>query len=114
VSIFSLKNLSLILSDKKILYNISIDFWEKHIHSMDVNTEIYPKAFVEVGKESRIAVRDNGAVRAIPIVEVKHPRARVTHEAAIGSVETKQLGTLMASGLNEEEAVDVIVEGLLS
>ncbi|RLF35261.1 MAG: SufBD protein [Thermoplasmata archaeon] len=179
---------------------------EKHIHSMDGNIEVYPKAFVEVGKKSRfktefelikgrvgkldidyeitgeknsviemtskvsgknddiikikevgnligenakgvlksrIAVRDNasaevyntivatapyarghvdckeiiqdnGVARAIPIVEVKHPKAHVTHEAAIGSVDTKQLETLMARGLNEEEAVEVIIEGLLS
>ena len=50
----------------------------------------------------------------MPIVEVNHPKAHVTHEAAIGSVDNKQLETLMSRGLTEEEAVDLIVEGLLS
>ena len=43
------------------------------------------------------------------------PQAHVTHEAAIGSVDSRQqLQTLMARGLSEEEAVDLIIQGLLS
>jgi Fe-S cluster assembly scaffold protein SufB len=38
----------------------------------------------------------------------------VTHEAAIGSVDSRQLETLMARGMDEEEAVDLIINGLLS
>jgi Fe-S cluster assembly scaffold protein SufB len=52
--------------------------------------------------------------RAVPIVEVCHPRAHITHEAAIGSVDTKQLETLMSRGLSEDEASDIIIAGLLS
>ncbi|HPO15605.1 MAG TPA: SufD family Fe-S cluster assembly protein [Candidatus Hydrogenedentes bacterium] len=52
--------------------------------------------------------------KAVPIVEVMHPTAHVTHEAAIGSVDSKQLQTLLARGLDEEEATDLIIEGLLS
>jgi hypothetical protein len=59
-------------------------------------------------------VRDRGRARAVPIVEVVDPRAHVTHEAAIGSVDSKQLETLMAHGLDEDEATDMIIEGLLS
>lgn len=59
-------------------------------------------------------VQDNGSANAVPVVEVKHPKAHVTHEAAIGSVDRKQLETLMARGLSEEEGVDLIIEGLLS
>lgn len=58
-------------------------------------------------------VQDNAIATAIPIVEVLHPKAHVTHEAAIGSVDAKQLQTLMARGLEEEEAVDLIIQGLL-
>jgi hypothetical protein len=47
-------------------------------------------------------------------VDVKDPRAHVTHEAAIGSVDSKQLQTLMSRGLSEEEAVELIIQGLLS
>ncbi|KXB08722.1 SufBD protein [candidate division MSBL1 archaeon SCGC-AAA382N08] len=59
-------------------------------------------------------VQDNGSARAVPIVEVNNPKAHVTHEAAIGSVDTKQLETLMSRGLSEDESVDLIIEGLLS
>ncbi|HSW61870.1 MAG TPA: SufD family Fe-S cluster assembly protein [Dissulfurispiraceae bacterium] len=58
-------------------------------------------------------VKDNAVARAIPVVSVTHPLAKVTHEAAIGSVDKKQLETLMAHGLTPEEAVDMIVKGIL-
>ncbi len=51
--------------------------------------------------------------RAIPVAYVNNKRAKVTHEAAIGSIDKKQMQTLMARGLNEEEAVDIIVRGIL-
>jgi Fe-S cluster assembly scaffold protein SufB len=50
---------------------------------------------------------------AIPIVSVTYDTAKVTHEAAIGSIDRKQVETLMARGLDEDEAVDVIVRGIL-
>jgi Fe-S cluster assembly scaffold protein SufB len=50
---------------------------------------------------------------AIPIVSVTDGRAKVTHEAAIGSIDRRQVETLMARGLDESEAVDVIVSGIL-
>ncbi len=51
--------------------------------------------------------------RAIPIVSVTNEKAKVTHEAAIGSIDKKQVETVMARGLDENEAVDVIVRGIL-
>jgi hypothetical protein len=59
-------------------------------------------------------IRDRAQARAIPIVDVQHPTAHVTHEAAIGSVDSKQLQTLMSRGLNEDDATDMIIQGLLS
>ena len=58
-------------------------------------------------------VKDNARAKAIPVVNVTNPLAKVTHEAAIGSVDRKQLETLMAHGLTPEEAVDIIVKGIL-
>jgi len=59
-------------------------------------------------------VNGNEAVAlAIPIVSVTYDTAKVTHEAAIGSIDRKQVETLMARGLDEDEAVDVIVRGIL-
>jgi Fe-S cluster assembly scaffold protein SufB len=51
--------------------------------------------------------------KAIPIVSVTNDKAKVTHEAAIGSIDRKQVETLMARGLDEDKAVDVIVKGIL-
>lgn len=59
-------------------------------------------------------VKDNAVAKAIPVVNVTHPLAKVTHEAAIGSVDRKQIETLMAHGLSPDEAVDIIVKGLLT
>ncbi len=58
-------------------------------------------------------VRDQAEARNVPVVIVRDDRARVTHEAAIGTVNKKELETLMARGLDEEEAVDIIIRGLL-
>jgi hypothetical protein len=58
-------------------------------------------------------VKDNAVAKAIPIVSVTNPLAKVTHEAAIGSVDKRQIETLMAHGLSPEEAVDIIVKGIL-
>jgi uncharacterized protein len=59
-------------------------------------------------------VQDKAIASAVPIVEVRNPTAHVTHEASIGSVDLKQLETLMSRGLSEDKAVDMIIEGLLS
>jgi hypothetical protein len=58
-------------------------------------------------------VKDRAVAKAIPIVQVNNPGAKVTHEAAIGSVDKRQMETLMAHGLSPEEAVDIIVKGIL-
>lgn len=52
-------------------------------------------------------------VSAVPKLLVIDDRAKLTHEAAIGSVNKKQVETLMARGLSEDEAVDVVVRGML-
>lgn len=59
-------------------------------------------------------VQGRATAKAVPVVEVNHPLAHVTHEAAIGSVDSKQLQTLMSRGLDEDAATDLIIEGLLS
>jgi len=59
-------------------------------------------------------IQDNAVASAVPIVEVRDPKAQITHEAAIGSVDTKQLQTLMSRGLSEDKATSLIIEGLLS
>ncbi|ADL13513.1 SufB/SufD family protein [Acetohalobium arabaticum] len=58
-------------------------------------------------------IKDEANARAVPVVDVRHPEAKVTHEAAIGSIDSTQLQTLLARGLDEEEASDVIIQGML-
>ena len=58
-------------------------------------------------------VRDKARASAVPLVKVTDALAKVTHEAAIGSVDKAQMETLCARGLSPEQAVDVIVKGLL-
>jgi hypothetical protein len=59
-------------------------------------------------------VTDQALAQAIPIVRVTHPLAKVTHEAAIGNIDQKQLETLMAHGLTPEQAVELVFSGMLS
>jgi len=58
-------------------------------------------------------VRGQAIASAVPEVKVSHPEAKVTHEAAIGSVDERQIDALMARGLTPAEAVDLIVLGML-
>jgi Fe-S cluster assembly scaffold protein SufB len=77
--------------------------------------ETYGNAPFARGHVDCVEIVDGEGViaRAIPVVYVKDKQAKVTHEAAIGSIDKKQMQTLMARGLNEEEAIDVIVRGIL-
>jgi Fe-S cluster assembly scaffold protein SufB len=60
-----------------------------------------------------VVIGEQAVARAIPIVSATNDKAKITHEAAIGSIDRKQVETLMARGLDEDEAVDVIVKGIL-
>jgi len=82
---------------------------QAEIYNKIVALEAYARGHVDC-KE---IIKGNAKAIAIPVVEVRHPKAHVTHEAAIGSVDRKQLETLMARGLGEEEATELIIEGLL-
>ncbi|OYD14997.1 SufBD protein [candidate division WOR-3 bacterium JGI_Cruoil_03_51_56] len=80
------------------------------VHNKLVASGAYARGHIDC-KE---IVKDHAIATAIPIVEVNHPLAHITHEAAIGSVDFRQLETLMSRGLSEDEAVELIIQGLLS
>lgn len=63
--------------------------------------------------DCREIIKDRAVGRAVPIVQVTHPEAKVTHEASIGTVDKKELETLMAHGLDPEQATELIVSGML-
>ena len=58
-------------------------------------------------------IEGEAQAEAIPKVSVSNSEAKVTHEAAIGRVDKKQIETLMARGLGEAEAIDVVIGGML-
>ena len=81
--------------------------------------EVYNKltasaAYARGHVDCKEIIQDQGVATAVPIVDVRHPKAHVTHEAAIGSVDNKQLETLMSRGLSEDDAVETIINGLLN
>jgi len=78
------------------------------------NTVVASAPYTRGHVDCKEVVRKNGIANAIPIVEVQDPKAHVTHEASIGSVDNKQLETLMARGLSEDDAVELIISGMLS
>jgi Fe-S cluster assembly scaffold protein SufB len=78
------------------------------------NTMIASAPFARGHVDCKEIVQGKAVANAIPIVEVRHPKAHVTHEASIGSVDSKQLETLMCRGLTEDDATNLIIEGLLS
>ncbi len=86
----------------------------EHARAEVYNTLTASAAYARGHVDCKEIVQGEAIARAVPIVEVNHPLAHITHEAAIGSVDSKQLQTLMARGLDEEQATDLIVEGLLS
>lgn len=82
----------------------------------DVYTEIYGNAPYCKGHVDCVEVvkGKNAVVSAVPVIKVTNDLAELTHEASIGRVNKKELETLMARGLTEDEATDMIVKGMLS
>lgn len=58
-------------------------------------------------------VQGHAIADASPVVRASHPGAEVTHEAAIGRIADDKIAGLMAKGLTSDEAIDMIVSGLL-
>ncbi len=77
------------------------------------NTLTASAAYARGHVDCKEIVQDHAVAEAIPVVKVTHPKAHVTHEAALGSVDSRQLETLMSRGMTEDDAVDLIIQGLL-
>jgi len=76
--------------------------------------ETYGSAPHTIGHVDCVEIVEGEAkAEAIPRIAVTNPLAKITHEAAIGRIDKRQLETLMARGLEEEKAVDVIIGGIL-
>lgn len=70
----------------------------------------YSKGHIECNE---IVKGNNVRVGTIPELYVMDEKAELTHEASIGRINLKQLETLMAKGLSEEEATELIIRGML-
>jgi len=70
----------------------------------------YSKGHIECNE---IVKGDGVKVGTIPELYVRDEKAELTHEASIGRINIKQLETLMAKGLTEEEATELIIRGML-
>lgn len=58
-------------------------------------------------------IMDQAQIQSVPQLVAEDAQAVLTHEAAIGKIAGEQLVKLMSLGLNEEEAVNTIIEGFL-
>ena len=61
-----------------------------------------------------IIMKDGGSTSAVPELEAHVADVEMTHEAAVGKIARDQIEYLMSRGLDEDQAVSMIVRGFLS
>jgi Fe-S cluster assembly scaffold protein SufB len=61
-----------------------------------------------------IILKDGGTTLAIPELEAHAADVEMTHEAAVGKIARDQIEYIMSRGLDEDQAVSMIVRGFLS
>ena len=57
--------------------------------------------------------RDEGYIESVPGIRALHPEAQMSHEASIGRISPEQVEYLMARGMEEREAISMIIRGFL-
>jgi Fe-S cluster assembly scaffold protein SufB len=55
----------------------------------------------------------DGLIQSIPGLKALHPEARLSHEASIGKIAPEQIEYLQARGMEEREAISLIIRGFL-
>jgi Fe-S cluster assembly scaffold protein SufB len=60
-----------------------------------------------------LLLNNTGYIHAIPELVGEDPRLELSHEASIGMISKDELSYLMASGIEEEKAKSLIIEGFL-
>lgn len=71
----------------------------------------YSKGHIECTEVTKGADVD---VATLPVLKVTNDLSELTHEASIGRINSRQLDTMMAKGMTEEEATEFIIKGMLS
>jgi Fe-S cluster assembly scaffold protein SufB len=60
-----------------------------------------------------VATDQDGSIQSIPGLQACHPEARMSHEASIGKIAPEQVEYLQTRGMDEREAVSLIIRGFL-
>jgi len=56
---------------------------------------------------------EDGFIEAVPGLRSLHPEARMSHEASIGKIVPEQVAYLQSRGMDEREAISLIIRGFL-
>lgn len=60
-----------------------------------------------------LLLNKKGMIHAIPEIQGEDPFLELSHEASVGMISKEELAYIMASGIEEEEAKSLIIEGFL-
>lgn len=71
-------------------------------------------AGVKAHLECKGLILNNGLMHAIPELSGHVPGVEMSHEAAVGKIDKREIEYLMARGLDEESAISTIVRGFLN
>jgi Fe-S cluster assembly scaffold protein SufB len=71
-------------------------------------------AGIKAHLECKGLILNNGLMHAIPELSGYVPGVEMSHEAAVGKIDKREIEYLMARGLDEESAVSTIVRGFLN
>jgi uncharacterized protein len=71
-------------------------------------------AGVKAHLECKGLILNNGLMHAIPELSGYVPGVEMSHEAAVGKIDKREIEYLMARGLDEESAISTIVRGFLN
>jgi Fe-S cluster assembly scaffold protein SufB len=62
---------------------------------------------------SGMLLREKGFIKAIPVLEARHPEVDMSHEASVGKIAEEEIFYLMSRGIPEDKAIALIVRGFL-
>jgi Fe-S cluster assembly scaffold protein SufB len=69
---------------------------------------------VKAHLECKGLILNNGLMQAIPELSGTVPGVEMSHEAAVGKIDQREIEYLMARGLDEDAAISTIVKGFLN
>lgn len=62
---------------------------------------------------SGMLLNEKGMIKAIPVLEARHPEVSMSHEASVGKIAEEEIFYLMSRGIPEDKAISLIVRGFL-